>query len=108
MGGEAVALSARALRTRFGAVAEPGSRPKRSESRETREWTPLGEKLREWRLGRARADGVPPYVVFHDSVLQAIADARPESLGELSQLHGIGPAKLDRYGADLLGVLAAA
>ena len=54
------------------------------------------------------ADGVPPYVVFHDSVLQAIAEARPESLGELSQLHGIGPAKLDRYGPDLLDVLAAA
>jgi DNA helicase-2/ATP-dependent DNA helicase PcrA len=86
-------------------LGDHGPRPKRSEARE---WTPLGEKLREWRLSRAKADGVPPYVVFHDSVLQAIAEAQPESLGELSQLSGIGPAKLDRYGADLLGVLAAA
>ena len=88
---------ANSLRREPGSLRKPGS-----------EWTPLGEKLREWRLGRARADGVPPYVVFHDSVLLAIAEARPESLGELSQLHGVGPAKLDRYGADLLGVLAAA
>jgi DNA helicase-2/ATP-dependent DNA helicase PcrA len=89
----------------LGSQSEPSSRPKKSE-RMT--WTPLGEKLREWRLGRARADGVPPYVVFHDSVLHAIADARPQSLGELSQLQGVGPAKLDRYGADVLDVLAAA
>ena len=51
---------------------------------------------------------MPPYVVFHDSVLHAIAEAQPQSLGELSQLQGVGPAKLDRYGADVLGVLAAA
>jgi DNA helicase-2/ATP-dependent DNA helicase PcrA len=87
-----------------GLRTEVEPRPKR----ERQEWTPLGEKLREWRLSRAKADGVPPYVVFHDSVLQAIAEAQPESLGELSQLSGIGPAKLDRYGEDLLGVLAAA
>jgi DNA helicase-2/ATP-dependent DNA helicase PcrA len=90
----------------LGSQSEPSSRPKRPEPGKS--WTPIGEKLREWRLGRARADGVPPYVVFHDSVLHAIADARPQSLGELSQLQGVGPAKLDRYGADVLDVLAAA
>jgi DNA helicase-2/ATP-dependent DNA helicase PcrA len=41
-------------------------------------------------------------VVFHDSVLHAIAEARPSSLGELAQIAGVGPAKLDRYGPDLL------
>jgi DNA helicase-2/ATP-dependent DNA helicase PcrA len=69
------------------------------------EWTPVGERLREWRRERARRDAVPPYVVFHDRVLQAIAAARPASLGELSQIAGVGPAKLDRYGDDLLGLL---
>ncbi|MFL5929609.1 MAG: ATP-dependent helicase [Gaiellaceae bacterium] len=71
-----------------------------------REWTPDGEKLRAWRLARARSDGVPPYVVFHDSVLRAIADVRPSSLGELAQISGVGPAKLERYGDDLLAALA--
>jgi DNA helicase-2/ATP-dependent DNA helicase PcrA len=70
-------------------------------------WTPDAEKLRVWRLERARADGVPPYVVFHDSVLHQIAADYPQSLGELSQIAGVGPAKLERYGDDLLAVLAA-
>jgi ATP-dependent DNA helicase UvrD/PcrA len=70
-----------------------------------REWTPAAERLRAWRLERAREDGVPPYVVFHDTVLHAIADARPTSLGELSQIAGVGPAKLERYGDAVLALL---
>jgi DNA helicase-2/ATP-dependent DNA helicase PcrA len=73
---------------------------------EKREWTPDAQRLRDWRLERAKADNVPPYVVFHDSVLHAIADARPTSLGELSQIAGVGPAKLDRYGSDVLNLVA--
>jgi DNA helicase-2/ATP-dependent DNA helicase PcrA len=69
-------------------------------------WSPSGEKLRAWRLARAKTDGVPPYVVFHDSVLQAIAETRPSSLGELAQISGVGPAKLERYGEDVLALLA--
>ncbi len=69
------------------------------------EWTPAGQKLREWRLERARRDAVPPYVVFHDSVLHAIAHADPGSLAELSQIAGVGPAKLDRYGDEVLAAL---
>jgi DNA helicase-2/ATP-dependent DNA helicase PcrA len=71
-----------------------------------RDWTPDGEKLRAWRLERSKADGVPPYVVFHDSVLHQIAELRPSSLGELSQIAGVGPAKLERYGDELLATLA--
>ena len=48
---------------------------------------------------------LPPYVVFHDSVLHAIADAQPASLGELSQIAGVGPAKLERYGDAVLALL---
>jgi len=70
-----------------------------------KEWTPAGQKLREWRLERARRDAVPPYVVFHDSVLHAIAHAQPASLGELSQIAGVGPAKLERYGDEVLAAL---
>ena len=61
-----------------------------------------------WRLTRAREDGVPPYVVFHDSVLHAIVDAQPKSLGDLSQIAGVGPSKLERYGDAVLALLAAA
>jgi ATP-dependent DNA helicase UvrD/PcrA len=71
-----------------------------------RDWSPEGEKLRAWRLTRAKTDGVPPYVVFHDSVLHAIAEVRPSSLGELAQISGVGPAKLERYGDEVLAALA--
>jgi DNA helicase-2/ATP-dependent DNA helicase PcrA len=74
---------------------------------EKKEWTGDAQRLREWRLERAKADNVPPYVVFHDAVLHAIAAARPASLGELAQISGVGPAKLERYGADVLATLAA-
>ena len=69
-------------------------------------WTPLGERLREWRSRRARRDGVPPYIVFHDRVLHEIAEARPSTMGELGQIAGVGPAKLERYGDDVLAAVA--
>jgi DNA helicase-2/ATP-dependent DNA helicase PcrA len=81
------------------------SRPRAERTRVEREWTPAAERLRAWRLERARRDGVPPYVVFHDSVLHAISDVQPASLGELAQVAGVGPAKLERYGEDVLSVL---
>ena len=70
-----------------------------------RDWTPAGERLRAWRLERSKADGVPPYVIFHDAVLHQIAETRPSSLGELAQIAGVGPAKLERYGADVLALV---
>ena len=66
------------------------------------------ERLRAWRLERSREDGVPAYVVLHDATLRELAAARPSSLAELGAVRGLGPAKLDRYGAALLAVLAAA
>ena len=67
---------------------------------------PLAEQLRAWRRKRAEADGVPAYVVFNDRTLAALAERRPRSRGELLAIEGIGPAKLDRYGDELLSVLA--
>jgi DNA helicase-2/ATP-dependent DNA helicase PcrA len=83
--------------------AAAGPRPAKAKS----EWTPLGERLRAWRLERARDDGVPPYVVFHDRVLHEIADTRPATLAELAGIAGVGPAKLERYGDEVLAALAA-
>jgi DNA helicase-2/ATP-dependent DNA helicase PcrA len=61
--------------------------------------------LRDWRSQRARSDGVPAYVVVHDRHLRAIALARPRTPTELIACDGIGPAKLERYGDDILRVL---
>jgi DNA helicase II / ATP-dependent DNA helicase PcrA len=68
---------------------------------------PLVEALRGWRKERAKADGVPAYVVFNDRTLFALADRRPRSRGELLAVEGIGPTKLDQYGDALLALLAA-
>jgi DNA helicase-2/ATP-dependent DNA helicase PcrA len=69
--------------------------------------TPLLGALRTWRTGRARADAVPAYVVAHDSTLSSIADARPTSLAALRRVKGMGPAKLEKYGPEILAVIAA-
>ena len=64
------------------------------------------DALREWRLERAKADEVPAYVVFHNATLVEIAERKPRTLAELASVPGVGPAKLERYGEDLLAALA--
>jgi DNA helicase II / ATP-dependent DNA helicase PcrA len=90
-------------RVRPRAVATGMSSPGRSSVRAD---GPVAEALRAWRRKRAEADGVPAYVVFNDRTLAALAERRPRSRGELLAIEGIGPAKLDRYGDELLSVLA--
>ena len=63
--------------------------------------------LKTWRRELARAQGVPPYVVFHDRTLLEIAAQRPATLEALGGIIGVGQAKLARYGADVLSVLRA-
>jgi DNA helicase-2/ATP-dependent DNA helicase PcrA len=65
-------------------------------------------RLRAWRKAQADAQSVPPYIVFNDATLVAIADARPTSRVELARISGVGPAKLERYAAPLLEVLGGA
>jgi ATP-dependent DNA helicase RecQ len=67
--------------------------------------SPLLSRLKAWRLAEARAQSVPPYVVFHDSTLAAIAESRPQSLQALARIGGMGTKKLERYGAAILEVL---
>ena len=64
--------------------------------------------LRTWRLERSREDGVPAFVVLHDATIRELAAARPQTRAELASVKGMGPAKLERYGDDLLSVVAAA
>jgi ATP-dependent DNA helicase RecQ len=65
----------------------------------------LFERLRSWRASTAKTAGVPPYVIFHDATLSAIAAAQPTSHAELGGISGIGVKKLERYGDEILGVL---
>jgi ATP-dependent DNA helicase RecQ len=68
---------------------------------------PLFEALRAWRRERAAEQRVPPYVIFHDTTLSAIARKRPASADELAKVSGVGQSKLKRYGADVLKVVRA-
>ena len=64
--------------------------------------------LTAWRTHRARTDGVPAYVVADNKTLLAIALAQPASEGELLAVTGIGPAKVDRYGEEILRIVGTA
>jgi ATP-dependent DNA helicase RecQ len=66
----------------------------------------LVARLRGWRLERSREDAVPAYVVLHDATLRELASMRPQTLDELARVKGFGPVKVERYGEDLLAVLA--
>ncbi len=68
---------------------------------------PVFAALREWRTSTARYEGMPAYVIAHDSTLAAIAEARPATLAALRRVKGMGPTKLERYGDGILEVLAA-
>jgi ATP-dependent DNA helicase RecQ len=65
------------------------------------------EALREWRRGEAARRAVPAYVVLHDSTLAELAAARPATLDALAGIRGIGPAKLQAYGRELIAIFAA-
>ncbi len=63
--------------------------------------------LRDLRKQLALAEGVPPYAVFNNEQLAAIVTAGVKSLAELQQIDGIGPARIDKYGAAVLACLQA-
>ncbi len=69
---------------------------------------PLFDALRAWRAEKARELRLPPYVIAHDTTLAAIAAARPGSVEALWRVKGIGPAKADRYGPEILDVVGRA
>jgi len=103
-----VSRAAKGRPSRF--LGELGLRPARSGREPPRVVEagedPLFDLLRRWRRERAQADGIPAYVVFHDRTLAEIARLRPESAGELAEVAGVGPAKLERYGEEVLRTLA--
>jgi DNA helicase-2/ATP-dependent DNA helicase PcrA len=68
----------------------------------------LFEDLRAWRLRRAQEQKVPAFVVFTDATLVAIAETVPEEMGALAAIPGVGRAKLERYGSDVLDLCSKA
>ena len=67
----------------------------------------LFEALRTWRADRAKELGQPAYCVFTDATLAAIAERKPADVAALVTIPGIGQAKLDKFGADVLALVTA-
>ncbi len=100
--GKAALQNPAALDGLLSPVKEPPSPPRKSAKKDEVGLDvdeALFQALRAWRLEQARDQEVPPYVIFHDSHLRAIAAHRPVTLEALSELKGVGPIKLEKYGA---------
>ena len=69
---------------------------------------PIYNQLRVWRSERAKSDGVPAYMVFSDRTLKELVAAQPDSREALMRVRGVGPAKIDTFGPDVLRLLKAA
>ncbi|MDQ3407906.1 MAG: ATP-dependent DNA helicase UvrD2 [Chloroflexota bacterium] len=81
------------------------TRPRQDRTAATSSEDPVMDALRAWRLERARADAVPPYVIAPDSTLATIVERNTRSLMELARVPGIGPARLDKYGAEIVAII---
>ena len=86
-------------------IAVPPKRTRKARRGDDHPHDPLFEALRDWRRERSREQGVPPYVIFHDSTLRAVSGAKPSTLSALSAIDGIGDTKLERHGESLLAAL---
>jgi superfamily II DNA helicase RecQ len=88
-------------------VAVGGKLPVTDEPiRLTAEGEQLAGRIREWRAAEAKRLKVPAYVVLHDRTLAALARARPKNPRELLGIDGIGPAKVERFGEEILRLCA--
>ena len=85
--------------------AARASRKKRGAAAVTSGPPGLFDALRARRLELAQSQGVPPYIIFHDATLAAMADLRPQTLDALGTVSGVGAKKLERYGEIFLQVI---
>ncbi|MGO4345871.1 DNA helicase RecQ [Paenibacillus sp. MCAF9] len=67
--------------------------------------SPLFDALKQWRKEKAATEGVPPFMLFFDATLREIAMARPQNENQLLSVKGIGAAKAEKYGEDLLSII---
>ena len=89
----------RPLRREKAATQKPKDNWLRTE-REERLW----QALRHWRQQRAHAEEVPAYVVCGDKTLRDIVEKMPQTLEDLHQIYGLGEAKINKFGIDILNV----
>jgi len=87
------------------AVVIPPVRERRRKAGKDYPHDPLFEALRDCRRELAKAQGVPPYVIFHDATLRDMAALKPRDRGEMAMVSGVGERKLDAYGAAFLDVI---
>lgn len=66
---------------------------------------PLFNRLREWRAEKGKQEGVPLYIVFNNIQLAQIAVTRPVSLNALQQIGGVGNAKREKYGVEIIRII---
>jgi len=88
--------------------AKSRAAPRQPSGDKTPEEEALWQALRTLRLELAREQGVPPYIIFHDSTLLDLVKRRPRTLEELSRIPGVGQSKLARYGEAFLLAIAQA
>lgn len=70
--------------------------------------TDLFERLRAWRLKQAQVAGVPAFVIFSDDTLREIAAVQPKSFQDLAAIRRVGQVKMDKYGMDVVSLVAEA
>ncbi|HWI86751.1 MAG TPA: DNA helicase RecQ [Sphingomonas sp.] len=87
-------------------VVLPPKRAGRRRDRDAGPADPLFDALRECRRDLAKAQGVPPYVIFHDATLREMAAVRPRDRHALGEISGVGARKLDAYGDAFLGIIS--
>ena len=66
----------------------------------------MRERLQQWRTERFKADNVPAYTIMHQSTLLEIASRIPRSMAELLSIKGLGKAKCQKYGEEILKITA--
>ena len=67
---------------------------------------PLFNVLREWRTDMSKKEGIPPYIICNNIQMANIAIKRPSSLNALQEIDGIGKAKIEKYGKEILQIIA--
>ena len=67
---------------------------------------PLFNTLRQWRNERSKKEGAPPYIILNNKQLAEVCKRRPQSQYELMKVEGIGKAKSEKYGEDILKLTA--
>ena len=68
----------------------------------------LAARLKEWRIAEAKRLGIPAFMVLHDRTLATVAQSRPANPRQLLEISGMGPAKVERFGAAIIELCSAA